>query len=78
MSHPLILTNDEIILFTDAGNSEKVQHVWDAFPGIRAEFGTFEVFQHYVWALSHDQVHTCTVAGVRSMAKPKTLMTTLG
>ncbi len=73
-----ILTNAEIILFTDAGNLEKVQHVWDAFPGIRAEFGTFEVFQHYVWALSHDQVHTCTGAAVRTMKQPRTPVSALG
>ena len=76
MNQSLTFTNAELKLFTDSGSPEKVQHVWNSFPDIRAEFPTLEVFQHYVWALSHDQVHTCTVAGVRSMAKPKTLLAT--
>ncbi len=73
MSHPLTFTNAELKLFTDSGSPEKVQHVWNSFPDIRAEFPTFEVFASYVWALSHDQVHTCHGGGVTSMVQPSTV-----
>ena len=73
MIDTVVLTNEDLKILTS--KPEKIRTVWDQFPMLQQEFGTFATFEAYVRALQRDQVSVCTVAGVTTMDKPKRVAT---